>query len=156
MSENRRILSTPLSTPLSTAGVNVFTYGSLMYVPVWSRIVAGDYASLEGCISGYRRLAVAGEDYPGVIRAPGDSQVSGRLYLNVQPDDMRRLDAFEGEYYAREVCVMATLQGAMEAQLYVIKPEYTRLLRAENWSQTEFEQAGLQRFLERYSGFERI
>lgn len=140
----------------SVPGVNVFTYGSLMYVPVWSRIVAGDYASFEGCISGYQRFAVAGEDYPGVIRAPADSQVNGRLYLDVQPDDVRRLDEFEGEYYSREVCMMATPQGAVEAQLYVIKPEYSGVLSAENWNQKAFEQAGLQRFLERYSGFSRV
>ncbi|WP_178861283.1 gamma-glutamylcyclotransferase family protein [Thiomicrorhabdus cannonii] len=136
--------------------VNVFTYGSLMYAPVWSQIVSGRYASVDGIVSGYRRFAVLGEDYPGVVQAGADAAVSGRVYLGVNAADLRRLDEFEGEYYFRDVCVMSTPQGEVEVQLYVIKPEYSRVLSAENWNQKAFEQAGLQRFLERYSGFSRV
>jgi gamma-glutamylcyclotransferase (GGCT)/AIG2-like uncharacterized protein YtfP len=136
--------------------VNVFTYGSLMYAPVWSQIVSGSYESVEGTVRGYQRFAVLDEDYPAVVEAAADATVSGRVYLNVNAADLQRLDEFEGEYYFRDRSVMTSPQGDFEVQLYVIKPEYSGLLSTENWSPKEFEQAGLQRFLARYGGFQRI
>ena len=149
----------------------VFTYGSLMFDEVWSRIVSGHYASAPATLSGYSRFAVIGEQYPGVI--PGaDSgidlgtvsdtaidantvapMVEGVVYYGVNEADMERLDIFEGEFYNR--CTeQVTVAGAMiSAQVYVIKPAYQYLLAPEAWDIERFKQQGLEEFIERYKGF---
>ena len=57
---------------------HVFTYGSLMYAPVWERVVVGRYQAAQASAAGFRRHAVRGETYPGVVSAAG-GLVLGRL-----------------------------------------------------------------------------
>ena len=49
-----------MAQPMS-AGENVFTYGSLMYEAVWTRVVRGQYASVRARLAGFRRLAIRDE-----------------------------------------------------------------------------------------------
>ncbi|HEX8884050.1 MAG TPA: gamma-glutamylcyclotransferase family protein, partial [Noviherbaspirillum sp.] len=74
---------------------NVFTYGSLMFAEVWQPLVSGRYPSGPAVLAGYRRFAVPGVTYPGIVAAPGQ-EVAGLLYRDVAPDDLARLDLFEG------------------------------------------------------------
>ena len=78
--------------------VSVFTYGSLMFDPVWSRVVAGSYERCEAILQGYDRKAVRGETYPVLMPSSALSQVQGVVYCNVSSADLARLDHFEGEY----------------------------------------------------------
>ena len=39
---------------------HVFTYGSLMFEPVWGGVVAGRYRSMPAVLPGYRRQRVRG------------------------------------------------------------------------------------------------
>lgn len=80
---------------------NIFTYGSLMFADVWKPLVSGDYRSEPAILAGYRRFAVPGVTYPGIIAAPG-YRVAGLLYLDVAEEDVARLDAFEGTEYRRD------------------------------------------------------
>lgn len=124
---------------------HVFTYGSLMFDAVWSRVVQGRYASIEGSIEGHGRFAIDGEDYPGMVPR-ADARVAGVLYLDVDDVDLTRLDQFEGDDYRREVVTVTASDGvAREAQTYVyLRAE--RLL-ASAWEPDAF---AMQRFLETY------
>lgn len=98
---------------------HVFTYGSLMFAPVWERVVSGRYRSLAAELSGYRRLAIVGESYPGIVDAkPG--KVAGVLYCDVSAADLQALDDFEGSDY-RRCSVAVTMPDGMPilAQTYV-------------------------------------
>ena len=124
---------------------HVFTYGSLMFDDVWSRVVQGRYASVVGSIDGYARFAIAGEDYPGMVPS-GDARVTGVLYLDVDDVGVARLDQFEGDDYRRESVTVTTADGASrEAQTYIY-------LRAERLLASPWEPDGfaMQRFLETY------
>ncbi len=93
---------------------NVFTYGSLMFDSVWTRVVRGQYRSTPARLTDHARVRVRNQTYPGVYASPG-AAVEGVLYFDVQAADLQRLDAFEGNEYAR-VSVQAQPVQAVEAQ----------------------------------------
>jgi gamma-glutamylcyclotransferase (GGCT)/AIG2-like uncharacterized protein YtfP len=132
--------------------VNVFTYGSLMYDRVWSRVVTGQYARQNGVVKGFQRLQIKNESYPGLIKGKG--RVTGVVYLAVSAEDVTRLDRFEGELYRREMVEVICSDGRhVPAAFYLIKDQFKNLLAGE-WSQSQFELHGLAKFEAKYVGFE--
>ena len=92
----------------------------------------------------YRRYAVRGADYPGIVACAGAS-VRGLLYCNLTAKCWHHLDGFEGAMYARRRVSVALNHGKNEpAETYVIKPAYMHQLEAFDW---DFEA-----FLERIKG----
>jgi len=131
--------------------MNVFTYGSLMFAPVWRRVVAGEYRSLPAVLRGYARRRIPGESYPALVEAAPESEVRGILYLDVSEADLRTLDRFEdeGSLYARvAVRVETEAGGEREAWSYLyLHPERTS---AEAWDPERFEREGMALFLGTY------
>ncbi len=98
---------------------NVFTYGSLMFPAVWEQIVRAPCRSFPATLREYGRYAVADAAYPGMIAQAG-SAVEGVLYLDVDPADVARLDAFEGNEYRRAAVQVRLADGRhMDAQTYL-------------------------------------
>lgn len=98
---------------------HVFTYGSLMFAPIWRRVVRGDYRQAPATLAGHARFAIVGEAYPGMIAHPGAS-VAGVLYFDVDAKDVDALDAFEGaDYSRRRVSVRLASGEAAEANTYL-------------------------------------
>lgn len=99
--------------------VHVFTYGSLMFAEVWRPLVAGRYLREPAVLPGYRRFAVPGVAYPGIVATPGQ-EVAGLLYRDVASDDLARLDRFEGAEYRRDALQVTLADGsALVAETYV-------------------------------------
>jgi gamma-glutamylcyclotransferase (GGCT)/AIG2-like uncharacterized protein YtfP len=131
--------------------MHIFTYGSLMYRPVWERVVTGEYGASAATLRGFSRRRIRGELYPGLVRASTDSVVEGILYLDVSAPDVAALDHFEGEgeAYARiEVAVQLAGGGAAQAWTYL----YLNLDLAEDspWDPALFESEGMARFMDTY------
>lgn len=123
----------------------MFTYGSLMFPEVWTRVVAGDYRAVVGSLEHHARFAIDGETYPGVV-ARSDVRVDGVLYLDVSDDDVARLDAFEGDDYLRGRVEIACSDGTVRpAEVYVYRL-VDRLLPSP-WEPESF---AMQRFMETY------
>lgn len=98
---------------------HIFTYGSLMFAEVWQPLVGGRYLSEPAVLPGYRRFAVPGVAYPGIVAAPGQ-EVAGLLYRDVAPDDLARLDLFEGAEYRRDALPVTLADGTvLVAETYV-------------------------------------
>jgi len=134
--------------------MNVFTYGSLMYDRVWSRVVLGHYPRQNGVVRGFRRLQVKNEPYPGLVKGKGN--VEGVIYFDVSSEDMARLDQFEGKLYRREMVEVVCRDGrVVPAALYLIQDQFKDVLAGE-WSKVQFEQNGLAEFEAKYGGFERM
>lgn len=91
---------------------HIFTYGSLMFAEVWQPLVGGRYRSEPAVLPGYRRFAVPGATYPGIVAAPG-GQVAGLLYRDVGADDLARLDLFEGAEYRRDALPVTLAEGSV-------------------------------------------
>jgi len=124
---------------------HIFTYGSLMFAPVWERVVRRHYRSAAAEAHDHVRFCVAGETYPGMIAQPG-ARVAGRLYFDVSDDDIAALDAFEGIDYRRDTITVVAEDGAAQrAATYVFIAPHR--LSASSWAPDAFE---LQRFLATY------
>lgn len=136
---------------------HIFTYGSLMFEPVWNKIVSARYQSVPAQLPNFCRLGIRGETYPATVPAPDvpGAVVSGRLWLDVQAPDLARLDAFEGTEYRRESVVVQTDPGAglgaqLPAQCYVWL-DSARLL-ATDWDVAGFEREHLAQFAQQHGG----
>lgn len=128
---------------------HLFTYGSLMFAPVWERVVRGRYASSVETVKGFVRRGVTGEEYPAVIRSEApDAVLSGRVYRNIQLADLQRLDAFEGDDYQR-ISTRTCNSEPVELYLYLQPQRMT----AQDWDPEWFRKTGMEAFLSRYRGF---
>jgi gamma-glutamylcyclotransferase (GGCT)/AIG2-like uncharacterized protein YtfP len=134
---------------------NVFTYGSLMFDVVWLQVIGSIYPYESARLIGYRRLGIKDELYPAVIPATSDTFVDGRLYFEVTPADIRRLDRFEGERYERRTAKCRLPSGnSCHAEVYVFTDAYRHELIDADWDPKAFEKNGLRIFLSRYKGFQ--
>lgn len=133
---------------------HLFTYGSLMFDAVWSRVVCGQYRHIEAVMSGYRRYRVHNENYPALIPGNALDVVSGRLYVDISAADLAALDAFEGDYYQRIPIRCVDADGStVTAETYVFREQYRALLLDEDWDPQGFARAGLVEFLRDYGRF---
>jgi gamma-glutamylcyclotransferase (GGCT)/AIG2-like uncharacterized protein YtfP len=84
--------------------------------------------------------------------------VPGLLYLNLDATSIKRLDAFEDDFYRRQTITVITEDGQqLETQAYVVPPESWHVLTDERWTGEDFEARGhLAEFVARYSGFGRL
>jgi gamma-glutamylcyclotransferase (GGCT)/AIG2-like uncharacterized protein YtfP len=124
---------------------HIFTYGSLMFAPVWTCVVRGVYRSAPAEAAGFARYAIAGETYPGLIARDGAS-VQGMLYFAVAPDDIAALDAFEGIEY-RRMPITVTLASGESAQANTYLYLLPQKLSESPWLPEAFQ---MERFLGTY------
>lgn len=131
---------------------NIFVYGSLMFEPVWNRVVSGKYSKIEGQLFGYARFGIKDEHYPGLVEQPG--LVDGVIWLEVSETDIEKLDRFEGEYYRRhQVFVADSHDRCLDCETYVITDDYRHLLDNQPWDADQFLEQHLQSFIDEYVGF---
>ena len=133
---------------------HAFTYGSLMWADIMARVCGREFASEPASLADHRRHPVRGQDYPGLLAAPG-ALVPGRLYRDVDEAAWARLDAFEGPEYERAAVVVALADGSMlPAQVYRFRAEFGPRLLPGDWDAEAFEREGRARFIARYVGFD--
>ena len=134
---------------------HIFTYGSLMFEKVWNEVVRGDYQSYPGTVSGFIRLSIKHEHYPAMLAGPVNSTVEGVLYLDINSEDLIRLDEFEGSIYDRRGVQVMTDNNIYAAETYILKDSYRNLLSDQQWDPQKFEDHGIHTFLGTYFGFDR-
>jgi len=126
--------------------VHLFAYGTLMQPGIMARVSRVRRPAQAVTLEGYVRRRLHGVVYPGIRPEPGAS-VAGRLYLEVPPAAVARLDDFEGSLYLRsEVSVRGADGVAIDAQAYVIAPAYHGRLSDEAWSYEDFVARDLEAF----------
>lgn len=124
-----------------------------MFDEVWSRIVQHRYEKQAAALSGYRRLAIKGENYPALVKSFGSS-VEGVVYRNVTVADIKRLDQFEGEYYKNIAATVVTESGCrLNVRVYLFNTRYKKILSNTPWDPARFQSQHLQKFIRKYSGF---
>jgi gamma-glutamylcyclotransferase (GGCT)/AIG2-like uncharacterized protein YtfP len=135
--------------------MNLFTYGSLMFAPVWERVARNTYPNALASVRGFVRHQVLNEDYPGVIAqaqsassSHEDALLQGRVYRGVSMEDRHRLDKFEGPDYH---CVETQTTDGESVVLYIFV--HPQRLSAKAWDPQWFEDVGIHRFLQKYPGF---
>lgn len=139
-----------------TTTAHCFTYGSLMWADIMARACGAEFASEPASLADHRRHPVRGQDYPGLLAAPG-GLVPGRLYRDLDASAWARLDAFEGEEYDRvEVTVTLADGSPLPAHVYLFRAEFAQRLLPGEWDADAFEREGRARFTARYVGFDRF
>ncbi len=133
--------------------MNIFTYGSLMFSPVWDTVVKGNYRAGSARLYGYRRRRIVDDIYPVAFRVDTRDFIDGIVYYDIDPADITRLDEFEGEYY-RRTRINAELKDLtpVDADIYVIDPKYQRLVSSLEWNPDDFQQRCLSEFMSAYEG----
>jgi len=130
---------------------HLFTYGSLMFEQVWDKLVQGHYLSQKATLNGYARRSVKEEKYPVIFQA--NESVEGVVYYDISDEDMKILDMFEGEYYARNEVELLVKNEPIHARVYVLKEKYFDIIDPNPWSEALFATEGLKSFLVNYQGF---
>jgi gamma-glutamylcyclotransferase (GGCT)/AIG2-like uncharacterized protein YtfP len=134
--------------------MNIFTYGTLMFSPVWDTVVKANYRAASATLRGYSRRKISNAIYPVAFQADPQDFIQGIVYYDIEPADIKRLDEFEGAYYMR-TSIRAELKEhpAVEADAYIIKPRYQHLISSQEWNPHDFQQRCLSEFMSAYEGF---
>ncbi len=128
--------------------MNVFAYGSLV-VPDVMRVVTGnEHAHERATLEGFARFLLVDRVYPGIVPCV-DEATEGRVYFDVEPHELERLDWFEAHEYEREVVqVRVGKEARHEALAYVIATEHRSIVSGERWDEARFVAEVLPEFLE--------
>jgi gamma-glutamylcyclotransferase (GGCT)/AIG2-like uncharacterized protein YtfP len=135
---------------------NIFTYGTLMSRDVWNKIISGNYKSEKGILAGYERKKIINKSYPGLIESP-DEKTSGIIYFDVDEDDLKKLDSFEGDEYKKIKVKVKTIKNKKIICIaYLYKKKYKKFLSDEKWSFESFLNNDLENFISNYEGWEKF
>jgi hypothetical protein len=126
-----------------------------MIPDVMYAVAAREFRFKNAILRGYARFTVKGESYPGIIPVT-DAVTEGIIYFDVDKLSLWRLDAFEGDLYQRTP-VLIEMEGGeiLNAEAYVVKPEFRNHLSSKEWNVKEFAQKHLEAFLETYQGVQK-
>jgi gamma-glutamylcyclotransferase (GGCT)/AIG2-like uncharacterized protein YtfP len=127
----------------------LFVYGSLLNEEVRFSLIKEKFKTLEARLPGYRRETVRGQTYPAIV-ADRDSFVDGLIVMGLTNHHLRVLDRFEGRYYRRASIKALTADGEISCDTYVLQSRYRYLMSGENWSNSEFRNNHLSRFIVGY------
>lgn len=118
-----------------------------MFDEVWQGVVGRRGPSATGRLEGFAAWRISGQTFPGMTRAPGRT-VAGRIWFDVTPDELAKLDAFESGIYERERVLVLTSTGQqLECWTYLVRPDSVGLLLPEPWDREEFQRLHLPTFL---------
>jgi gamma-glutamylcyclotransferase (GGCT)/AIG2-like uncharacterized protein YtfP len=123
----------------------LFAYGTLMFAPVIRSVIGRVPECCPAAISGYRRLEVLGEWFPGLVRANGDGKVEGILYSNISELEWKRLTAFEDDFYELEEVSVLCRGGERLALAYIVPPGRRSILSEKSWDAEFFREHYLAR-----------
>jgi gamma-glutamylcyclotransferase (GGCT)/AIG2-like uncharacterized protein YtfP len=115
----------------------VFTYGTLMFPPVWHAVTGRFSCGVRAVLADHARHALRGRTYPGLVESLGQS-VEGILYQDVDEAILQRLDAFEGAEYERVEVTVAISDGRHAALAYRLAEEARREIEPADWDPTFF------------------
>lgn len=101
-----------------------FVYGSLLADEVLHALLGRVPVTKRAELRGYRRHALLGRTYPGIV-ADSQASVAGNVLFHLEPRETRLLDLFEDEYTNTPVQVAVEVGGA-----------HLRVLRGEEVSVT--------------------
>ncbi len=134
----------------------LFAYGTLMCPDIMQAVAKQHYKSSKAMVTGYRRLKVRNQHYPGLIPLAGTS-VEGRAYFNISPASWRQLDLFEGEMYSRQIIeIMLENSTVISAFTYIVRERYHTYLTTDDWDFDEFLKSGKKAFIHGYHGYNEI
>lgn len=133
--------------------MNVFVYGTLLVPKIWETVTRTErLVSESASLSGFEIRCVRDAVYPGIFASPtAATPVPGRVFYEVPESALRRLDAYEDDFYLREEVFPEISAGVqVSAQAYLVPPgKAASILSSHGWSLEWFEANGLDGFWDR-------
>lgn len=126
--------------------MNLYTYGSLRLPQVWEKVVGRTFLTTPGRLRDHVALRVKGRLFPGIIPRAG-AVTAGTVYHDLDDDALVLLDAYESTLYERLPVVVETSGGPVDAQAYVVKPEYQIELESTPWDFQAFVEQDLAEYM---------
>lgn len=128
--------------------MNIFCYGSLMWLDLWEHEVRNQYPSKAALVKGYRCRRVKGEFEPALIRSPDKDDeeiVEGKVYLGVNALDYESIISYHGDNYEiiEGVCFTQDSETPLSAKIFIWRSEQRSLLSTDEWSKQWFEEKAL-------------
>ncbi len=122
---------------------------------IWQQVAGEGRLLGAATLEGYARYQLRGEDYPGIVKESG-KVVAGKVYTELSPSALAKLDLFEGDDYTR-ISVQVTLNDmrVMQVMTYAMTAAASSRLSRHEWDYESFRRQGKQRFMQRYMGFQR-
>lgn len=135
--------------------MNLFAYGTLLVPRIWEAVTGiPPGRTCEANLPGYQIFRIREGDFPGIVET-GETRdtVSGRIFFDLSPDVIDRLDRYEDAFYERVDVSVLSVEGTDEAQTYRIpRSSSALLLTPEKWTLHWFEEEALPRYWERLFG----
>ena len=114
----------------------LFFFGTLMDEAVRGLVIGREGTVSPARVDGFARVAVAGRDYPTLVRRPA-SRVAGVLTAPLDAEAIRRLCRYEGpEYRLRPIRVRSDEEGPLAALVFLCRPKIAagrRPWRLDDW-----------------------
>lgn len=105
------------------------------------------FPATDAWLPGYERFCLVEQLYPGIIKT-GQQSTLGRIYFDIDPISLHRLDYFEGNLYSRQaVTVVLPEHSTIYADTYVVPPSQINQLSHRLWSAEQFRTSHLPQFL---------
>lgn len=121
--------------------MHLFTYGTLMFPDVWQGVARLNAASHPARCPGFAAFTVQGEVYPAMLPAAGH-EVHGRVYLDLDPATLARIDLFEGDDYYRDEVEVVRLDGTILAcQTYLLRSDRYHRITSQRWDRETYLRA---------------
>ncbi|MDF1826082.1 MAG: gamma-glutamylcyclotransferase [Verrucomicrobiales bacterium] len=132
--------------------MNVFVYGTLLVPEIWELVTGRSGLSSQGAtLKGHSIWRVQNATFPA-IKEEAESEahlVPGRVFQDVPPDALQRLDSYEDSFYERVEVVVETSDGPLKAQVYrAPAAKAAEIISSDTWTLDWFEKNALARFLE--------
>lgn len=100
----------------------LFIYGTLCYLPLLRAVLGRAPQAVPASLADHAVYWAAGHDFPLIVDAAG-GQAQGLLLTDLTPEDMARLDYYEGPFgYETQARVVMAADLATEARVYVPNP----------------------------------
>lgn len=128
---------------------SLFAYGSLQLPEIFEAVTHQSGKGIPAILRGYRCSKLKGFGFSAIFPALGE-ETPGVLYRSLDPDAWRRLDAFEDDFYDRQLVRIRLGDGSIcKAYTYVLSNQCLHLYLNEPWSLDDLDCGTVQDLLER-------
>ncbi|MEM9353020.1 MAG: gamma-glutamylcyclotransferase family protein [Planctomycetota bacterium] len=128
--------------------MNVFAYGTLMFPEVWRRIVGQERSGKKARVEGFALYRVQNAVFPGMIHEAG-AEVWGVVFEDIDEETLFELDAYESDFYKREVVEAVAADGrTYDCEAFIVPQSHRAALTEQPWDAESFEKNDLQAYLD--------
>lgn len=128
----------------------LFCYGTLCFPDIMRAVSGTVPTGTQATLGNYVCYQLYGVNYPAIVPAPGAS-VSGILYRNLQPQQLRCIDRYEGNQYNRTIVEVTDSEGQVhKVWSYVLAQVYYHRIKRQTWELDKFAKCYLAKYIRRH------